>query len=64
MSDDQADDQGKTAKADPSGGGRRNGDRRETQAPFVGPDRRRGDRRAGGDRRASLRRDGGDSEAP
>jgi len=44
-------------KADPSGGGRRQGDRRKAQVPFEGPDRRKGDRRTGTDRRAAPRGD-------
>ncbi len=47
--------------ADPSGGGRRQTDRRKAQIPFDGPDRRKGDRRAGTDRRATQRDDGGDA---
>lgn len=43
---------------DPSGGGRRQGDRRKAQLPFEGPDRRKGDRRSGTDRRATPREDG------
>ena len=38
--------------------GRRQGDRRTAQAPFEGPDRRKGDRRSGTDRRRSDRRSG------
>lgn len=41
--------------ADPSGGGRREGDRRKAQLPIDGPDRRKGDRRAGTDRRNAPR---------
>jgi len=44
-------------KADPSGGGRRQGDRRKAQVPFEGPDRRKGDRRTGTDRCAAPRGD-------
>jgi hypothetical protein len=35
--------------------GRRKGDRRQSQQPFDGPDRRKGDRRSGEDRRAKPR---------
>jgi len=45
--------------ADPSGGGRRQTDRRKAQVPFDGPDRRKADRRTGIDRRATPREDGG-----
>lgn len=41
--------------ADPDGGGRRQGDRRQAQTPFAGEDRRKGDRRSGTDRRNSPR---------
>jgi len=44
--------------SDPSGGGRRQGDRRKAQLPFEGPDRRKGERRSGVDRRATPRDDG------
>lgn len=44
--------------ADPSGGGRRQNDRRKAQVPFDGPDRRKGDRRTGTDRRTTPREDG------
>ncbi len=47
-----------TTGADPSGGGRREGDRRKAQAPFTGEDRRKGDRRSGTDRRTTERSDG------
>jgi hypothetical protein len=53
MSDDTAD----SPHTDPSGGGRRKEDRRKAQLPFEGPDRRKGDRRAGTDRRAAPRAD-------
>lgn len=43
--------------ADPEGGGRRQTDRRRTQAPFEGEDRRKADRRSGSDRRTSPRGD-------
>jgi|GEM_PF-7019840 len=42
--------------ADPEGGGRRQSDRRKTQLPFEGEDRRKGDRRSGTDRRTSPRK--------
>ena len=45
---------------DPAGGGRRQGDRRKAQLPFDGPDRRKGERRAGTDRRSTAR---GDTQA-
>jgi len=35
--------------------GRRQGDRRKTDQPFEGPDRRKGDRRSGTDRRKEPR---------
>ena len=47
-------------KTDPSGGGRRQGDRRKAQLPFEGPDRRKGDRRSGIDRRNTPRGDAED----
>ena len=53
MSDDTTD----SPHADPSGGGRRQGDRRKAQLPFEGPDRRKGDRRSGEDRRTTTRGD-------
>lgn len=44
------------ASADAARGGRRQGDRRQAQMPFDGPDRRQGgDRRSGEDRRAHAR---------
>jgi hypothetical protein len=39
----------------PDDDGRRKGDRRQSQQPFEGPDRRKGDRRSGEDRRAKPR---------
>jgi len=48
--------------ADPSGGGRRQSDRRKAQVPFDGPDRRKGDRRSGKDRRTTPREDAGTEE--
>ena len=57
MSDKQSD----TEAGDPSGGGRRQTDRRKAQLPFDGPDRRKGDRRTGTDRRTTPRDDGGDA---
>lgn len=36
-------------------GGRRKSDRRKTQQPFEGEDRRKGDRRSGQDRRSEPR---------
>ena len=56
MSDDHSD----KPAADPSGGGRRQADRRKAQLPFEGQDRRKSDRRSGTDRRATPREDGGD----
>lgn len=35
--------------------GRRKGDRRQSQQPFEGPDRRKGERRSGEDRRTTPR---------
>ena len=40
---------------EPAAGDRRNGDRRQMQAPISFADRRQGDRRSGRDRRASPR---------
>lgn len=40
------------------GTGRRQTDRRQSQQPFDGPDRRKGDRRSGTDRRATPRAEG------
>jgi hypothetical protein len=57
MSDKESD----TPATDPSGGGRRQTDRRKAQLPFDGPDRRKGDRRTGEDRRTTPREDGGDA---
>lgn len=57
MSDKESD----TPATDPSGGGRRQTDRRKAQLPFDGPDRRKGDRRTGEDRRTTQREDGGDA---
>lgn len=58
MSKNQSD----TPATDPSGGGRRQGDRRKAQLPFDGPERRVSDRRSGPDRRTTPRDDGGDSD--
>jgi hypothetical protein len=52
MSDD------KTAAPQGAGDGRRQSDRRQSQQPFEGPDRRKGDRRSGTDRRTSPRAEG------
>jgi hypothetical protein len=57
MSDKESD----TPATDPSGGGRRQTDRRKADLPFDGPDRRKGDRRTGEDRRTTQREDGGDA---
>lgn len=57
MSDRESD----TPATDPSGGGRRQSDRRKARQAFDGPDRRTGDRRSGTDRRTTPRDDGGDS---
>ncbi|PKP64694.1 MAG: hypothetical protein CVT85_09905 [Alphaproteobacteria bacterium HGW-Alphaproteobacteria-7] len=38
--------------------GRRQADRRKSQQPFEGPDRRKTDRRSGADRRTTPRADG------
>lgn len=57
MSDKDSD----TPATDPSGGGRRQTDRRKAQLPFDGPERRKGDRRSGADRRTTQREDGGDT---
>jgi hypothetical protein len=56
MSDKQSD----TPATDPSGGGRRQTERRKAQVPFDGPDRRKADRRTGEDRRTTKRGDIGD----
>lgn len=50
-------DSTQTTTPDPSGGGRRQGDRRKAQLPFEGPDRRKGERRSGTDRRSTARGD-------
>lgn len=50
-----ADEDNTPPAADPSGGGRRQGDRRKAQLLFEGPDRRQGERRSGTDRRAAPR---------
>jgi len=47
MSDDKIDG--------PEPSGRRQTDRRKSQQPFEGPDRRKGDRRTGEDRRTTPR---------
>lgn len=61
MSDHSADSNGTPpGAADPSGGGRRNGDRRQAQVPFEGADRRKADRRSGTDRRTTPRDETGD----
>lgn len=39
----------------PEDKGRREQDRRQSQQPFEGPDRRKGDRRTGDDRRRTPR---------
>lgn len=44
-----------TSVSDTPEGGRRKGDRRQSQQPFEGPDRRRGERRSGEDRRTTPR---------
>jgi hypothetical protein len=54
-----ADSQKGNQPPDPEGGGRRQGDRRQAQQPFDGPDRRQGERRSGKDRRTTPREDGG-----
>jgi hypothetical protein len=51
MTDSQRD----KGAVDPDEGGRRQGDRRQDQQPFDGPDRRKGDRRSGEDRRTTPR---------
>ena len=40
---------------DKDGNGRRKGDRRKSQQPYEGPDRRKGNRRSGKDRRETDR---------
>jgi len=52
-----ADEDSKIPASDPAGGGRRQGDRRQAQVPYEGPDRRKGDRRSGADRRTTPRND-------
>lgn len=52
MSDDKIDGQGGDVAPD---NGRRQTDRRKSQQPFAGPDRRKGDRRSGDDRRTTPR---------
>jgi hypothetical protein len=53
MSDDKT-----AAPQDGADDGRRQSDRRQTQQPFDGPERRKGDRRSGTDRRATPRSEG------
>ena len=48
-------DEETTGPADPLGGGRRQGERRQAQVPFAGEDRRKAERRAASDRRTSPR---------
>jgi hypothetical protein len=48
---------GDDADKDGPGSGRRQGDRRQGDAPINGPDRRKGERRSGADRRSSPRED-------
>jgi len=43
---------------DDKGAGRRSGDRRKSQQPYDGPDRRKSDRRSETDRRVQERRSG------
>jgi hypothetical protein len=43
--------------------GRRQEDRRQSQQPFDGPDRRKGDRRSGSDRRNTPRSTEGEPDA-
>jgi hypothetical protein len=64
MSDKQPGTPGTDAPADPSGGGRRQGDRRRADLPFEGPDRRKGERRSGADRRAAPREGDGEGDSP
>lgn len=45
---------------DRSGGGRRQGDRRQAEAAYDGPERRKSERRSGTDRRTTPRDDGED----
>ena len=54
MSDSESDDPAQNAPA----AGRRQADRRKSQQPFDGPDRRKADRRSGADRRTTPRADG------
>ena len=44
-----------TPVADTPEDGRRKGDRRQSEQPFDGPDRRKGERRSGEDRRTTPR---------
>lgn len=62
MSDKHSDQTGATPAADPSGGGRRGGERRQNGEPFAGPDRRKAERRTGADRRTTPRSDFGDAD--
>jgi hypothetical protein len=57
MTDDPSEKHPDQPASDPSGGGRRQGDRRKAQVPFEGPDRRKADRRSGTDRRTNPRDD-------
>ncbi len=50
-----SDKDSETPATDPSGGGRRQVERREAQVPFAGPDRRKASRRAATDRRTTPR---------
>jgi len=43
------------AEEPPSADRRKDGDRRKADAPYDGPERRKGDRRSGSDRRAKPR---------
>ncbi len=53
----------KDTTSDDKGDGRRSEDRRKSQQPFDGPDRRKGDRRSGDDRRQQERHSGADKSA-
>jgi len=58
MSDENSGARGTSNSPASSGDGRRQADRRKSQQPFDGPDRRKADRRSGADRRTTPRADG------
>ncbi|PKP93784.1 MAG: hypothetical protein CVT75_05460 [Alphaproteobacteria bacterium HGW-Alphaproteobacteria-14] len=58
MSDENSGARGTSNSPASSSEGRRQADRRKSQQPFDGPDRRKADRRSGTDRRTTPRADG------